>query len=389
MKILRVIPSMDPKQGGPCQGIRNAIPELKKLGITTDVVSLGNPKAAYLGHDPFTIHSIGEPKTSWKYNKNLIPWLLKNFSSYDVVVVHGLWQYHSYAAIKALLTYRQSNTKSPKVYIMPHGMLDPYFQKAPERRLKALRNDVYWKLFEKKVINQSDGVLFTCEEELLLARTTFPNYNPKKEINVGYGIQPPPKYNSNMKVALASKAPQWNGNPFLLFLSRIHPKKGVDLLIKAYLQLDNELENLPQLIIAGPNDNDYAKEMQVLASSSPKILFPGMLSGDAKWGAFYESEAFVLPSHQENFGIAVVEALACAKPVLISDKVNIWREIAKGNGGIVKGDSENETYDLLKRWLLMNIIKKKEKSNSALKVYHEYFTIRKAAQQFTIGINFN
>ena len=107
-----------------------------------------------------------------------------------------------------------------------------------------------------------------------------------------------------------------------------------------------------------------------------------MLNGDAKWGAFYESEIFVLPSHQENFGIAVVEALACKTPVLISDKVNIWREIEKGKGGIVK----NDTYNLLKDWLSLNQNLKYSMVLAAEKVYLENFTIKKAAMQYLNGI---
>ena len=91
-------------------------------------------------------------------------------------------------------------------------------------------------------------------------------------------------------------------------------------------------------MIAGPGlDTAFGREMRQLAESlcpqpstltpQPAVFFPDMLTGDAKWGALYGCEAFVLPSHQENFGIAVVEALACGKPVLISNQVNIWREI--------------------------------------------------------------
>ncbi|CAM4144341.1 glycosyltransferase [Zobellia nedashkovskayae] len=386
MKILRIIPSMDPKQGGPCQGIRNAIPEMQKLGVENEVVCFDKSDAPYLGQDSFTIHTLGETKTPWRYNDALIPWLLANFKKYDVVIVHGLWLYHSHAAIKAILSYRKHNSNSPKIYIMPHGMLDPYFQRAEERKFKALRNKLYWKFIENKVVNEVDGILFTCEEELLLARTTFPNYKPKNEINVGYGIQPPPIYNAGMKTAFSAGLPSWNGEPYLLFLSRIHPKKGVDLFIKAYLRLEKELEQLPQLVIAGPENHAYGKEMQALAAASDNILFAGMLSGDAKWGAFYESQCFVLPSHQENFGIAVVEALACAKPVLISNKVNIWREIEKENGGIVKEDTEEETCKLLKQWLVKNDVEKTEMAAKAFTVYQEYFTIAQAAQQFLKGI---
>lgn len=388
MRILRIYISMDPKQGGPCQGIRNIVPELQTLGIENEVVCLDDPNSEYLGQDPFPIHTLGEAKTPWKYNKNLLPWLLGHFHRFDTVIIHGLWSYYSYAAIKAIRKYRKNNTLVPKVYIMPHGMLDPYFQRAKERRLKALRNNVYWKIIENRVINEADGVLFTCEEELLLARTTFPNYKPKREFNVGYGIQPPPSYKTIMREAFAAAVPQWDEKPYFIFLSRIDPKKGVDHLIRAYLKLEKELETVPQLIVAGPGlDRPYGAAMQQLASTSPNILFPGMLGGDAKWGAFYESEVFVLPSHQENFGIAVVEALACSKPVLISDKVNIWREIENGNGGFLGKDTEKETYDLLKKWLSLSADKQLQMSKAAQEVYKNHFTIAQAALQFRNGIN--
>jgi glycosyltransferase involved in cell wall biosynthesis len=75
-----------------------------------------------------------------------------------------------------------------------------------------------------------------------------------------------------------------------------------------------------------------------------RIVWTGMLEGDLKWGAFHAAEGFVLPSHQENFGIAVVEALACGLPVLISDKVNIWPDIAADEAGLVNPDTADGTY---------------------------------------------
>ena len=379
MKILQVVPSMDPKGGGVCQGIRNNIPEYTKHSIYNEVVCFDNPKAAFIKSDPFKINALGKTNTPWGYNKKFIPWMLNNIERFDVVIVHGLWLYQSQASIKAMLTYRKTNESSPKIYVMPHGMLDPYFQKAKDRKLKAIRNWIYWKLFENKVINQADGILFTCEEELLLARTTFPNYKPKKEINVGYGIQPPPAFLESMKYAFAAKTPQWNGKPFILFLSRIHPKKGLDMLINAYIKLEQELNDLPQLIIAGPNEHAYAKEMQTMAKPSKNILFAGMLSGDAKWGAFYESEVFALPSHQENFGIAVVEAMACKTPVLISNKVNIWREIKNGEAGFVAKDILEDTTLLLEKWLTLPEVDKKSMTENTFKTYQQKFSVEKIA----------
>ena len=387
MKILRIISTMNPTSGGPCQGIRNAIPALQSLGVQCEVVCLDSPNADFLSKDSFTIFALGARKGGWGYHNNLYPWLLEHLGNYDVVVIHGLWLYHSHATIKAIKKFRKNNNIAPKVFVMPHGMLDPYFQLAKERRLKALRNTIYWRLIEKRVINEADGVLFTCEEELLLARTTFPNYHPKREINVGYGIQTPPVFEPAMEEAFRLQVPAWNQEPFLLFLSRIHHKKGVDLLIDAYLALEKEIGPLPQLIIAGPGlTNDYGKELLAKARGSENILFPGMLSGVSKWGAFYLSEAFVLPSHQENFGIAVAEALACEKAVLISTKVNIWREIEKGKGGLIAADDSRGTLSLLKSWLKLSSKDKVGMSKAAKKVFEEHFTITEAAEQFLSGI---
>src|SRR5690606_21760746 len=143
---------------------------------------------------------------------------------------------------------------------------------------------------------------------------------------------------------------------YLLYLSRIHQKKGVDLLINAYAEIIKSEEHkkikrdFPKLVIAGPGmDSNYGKDLKLLVEENnlgDSIFFPGMLSGDAKWLAFYNADAFILPSHQENFGIAVVEALACKIPVLISNKVNIWRENEKEAAGF---RSEEHTSELQSR----------------------------------------
>ncbi|WP_020213529.1 glycosyltransferase [Flavobacterium rivuli] len=370
---------MNPEGGGPCQGIRNSIPALQKLGVTNEVVSFDDPGADFLKHDSFKIHAIGQPKGPWLHQPELIPWLLENLPHYDAAIIHGLWLYHGYAVNKAMKALSGKNIRLPKVYVMPHGMLDPYFQKAPGRKLKALRNVLYWKFIESKVINNADGVLFTCQEELLLARQTFSPYRPKKELNVGYGIQAPPAYTTAMDDAFKAACPQLSGS-YILFLSRIHDKKGVDILINAYIALNKD-NKLPTLVIAGPGlDTPYGKEMAELAQGNT-IIFAGMLTGNAKWGAFYGSEAFILPSHQENFGIAVVEAMACAKAVIISNQVNIWREIKEGNGGIVEDDTQQGANKMLKQWLNMSNEQKIEMGLNAQKIYETKFSSEKAAVQ--------
>jgi len=397
MKILRVIWSMDPKEGGPCQGIRNSVPELAKLGVYNEVVSLDHPNSRFISNDSFTINAIGARSGPWAYNANLIPWLLENLMRFDVVIIHGLWQYHSYATFKAVsqLKKQSHHASVPKLYVMPHGMLDPWFQKAKGRKLKAIRNWIFWKLVEGKVVNNSDGVLFTCNAELKLARETFHPYNPLREINVSYGIKSPPSFSVTMRNSFLLVCPEVKENPYFLFLSRINYKKGVDILIKAYSVVLQECisngKKLPKLIIAGPGiETDYGIQISKLVSESDllsqNIFFPGMLSGDVKWGAFYGCQAFILPSHQENFGIAVVEALACSKPVLISNQVNIWTEIEEANAGFIGEDTLNGVINMFRMWMNASEIEKEEMSQMARNVFDTQFAIEPAASQFLKGI---
>jgi glycosyltransferase involved in cell wall biosynthesis len=399
MKLLHIIGSMDPVSGGPCQGIRNSNPAMRRLGVYREVVSLDDPSAAFLGSDDFPIHALGPAQGLWQYSEKLLPWLTANIERFDVLVINGLWIYSSYAGWKAMRTVNKrnkgKNIKMPRLFVMPHGMLDPYFQRAAERRLKANRNWIYWNLIEKKVVNDADGLLFTSQTELLLARETFKGYQPKNEYNVGYGIIAPPKYSPIMKKAFVEKCPDIGENSYLLFFSRIHQKKGIDLLIAAYSELIDKAnalgKTIPKLVIAGPGVNTAfgRKVFRMAATARFKnmFFFPGMLTGNAKWGALYGCEAFILPSHQENFGIAVVEALSCSKPVLISDQVNIWREIKTGNGGLIASDTTEATAKMLEEWLSLSEDDKNSMSKNAFNVYKHNFDIEYSSNIFFNAIS--
>jgi len=394
MRILRVIWSMDPKEGGPIQGIRNSIPELTKLGILNEVVSLDKPGSGFIGSDSFKITALGPKVGPWGYSNKLIPWLNDNFHRFDVVIVHGLWQFPSYATYKALYQYRKTNTKSPRLYIMPHGMLDPWFQKAKGRKLKAIRNWIFWKTVEKKVVNNADGLLFTCNAELELARQTFHPYRPKKEINVSYGIKSPPPFSLEMENSFKELCNEIK-QPYFLFLSRINYKKGVDLLIEAYAEIIKAYANknivIPKLVIAGPGiDTDYGLFITNLVKQNQlddDVIFPGMLSGNSKWGAFYGCEAFILPSHQENFGIAVVESMACGKSVLISNQVNIWREISEAGAGIIEDDTVRGVVSMISSWLELSEYDKLNMRERARRSFSDKFAIESAARQFLAGVS--
>lgn len=378
---------MDPATGGPCQGIRNMVPELNKYGIESEVVCLDPCNAPFLKDDLFTVHALGASRGYWKYHPTLYSWLISNMLHYDVILVRGLWLFHSFAVTKALLHLKRRKVKQlPRVYVVPHGMLDPWFQRAQGRKWKSLRNIVYWHLIEKGVVKNADGLLFTCASELLLARNTFSGYKPKVELNIGYGIQEPPAHEERMLQLLHEKVPESITNRYLLFLGRLHEKKGIDVLLEAYRQLLRDGVDLPVLVIAGPGLNTlYGDKIRSVVDEDSnlreKVIFTGMLTGVLKWSAIYHAAAFVLPSHQENFGIAVVEALACGKPVLITNQINIYSEIQKGEAGLVVPDTLTGVVTMLRTWIQLPEVEKMQLSQNAKDLYRKEFTVESAAQK--------
>lgn len=401
MKILHVITSMDPSTGGPCQGVRNLSPIMIQQGHTVEVVCLDAIDSDYLSNESLCIHALGKSRGAWGYHPDLKPWLQYNLPRFDAVILNGLWQYPGY-----ILSKLSQYPDAPPYFVYPHGMLDPWFQRAPGRRLKAIRNWFYWKFIEKHVIHRAKAVLFTCAEEMRLAGETFRPYHPQHRVNVGFGISPAPEHHLGMEAAFTQKCPDTGAQPYFLFLGRIHPKKGVDLMIKAYAATYHSSPvpahrslgaggthplSLPHLVVAGPDlETDYGHAMQKLAASlcPPNFVhWPGMLTGDAKWGALYGAEAFVLTSHQENFGIAVVEALACETPVLISNQINIWREIEEDKAGQVGDDTLAGAEQLFQRWESLSPEDKGIMKRTAKSIYENRFHVAGAAQKLLAILN--
>ena len=393
---------MDPATGGIYEGVRSLVIELEKLGISNTVYSLDEPSQNFLNQNGLVITGLGPGRGRWFYTKKLIPRLVKDIERFNAILVHGLWLFHGYGFLVAMKKYLKKSSLStgrrvpPKFFVMPHGMLDPYFQKAKHRKVKAIRNSVYWKLIENKLVNHADGILFTTAEEMQLAQKTFSPYRPKRERNIGFGIQSPPAFISQMTVDFYKRCSELERKPHLLFLGRIDQKKGVDNLLKAYTQIVSKVENrsdknhqpinIPQLVIAGPGlDSPFGRDLLRIVDENSilqkLVHFPGMLRGNEKWGAFYHADAFVLPSHQENFGVAVVEALACKKPVLLSNKVNIYKVIEEFNCGLVKEDSLDGTVQLLTQYFLLSVDDRKSMAANAESAFTANFTISSVAKR--------
>lgn len=386
MRLLHVLDSIDPKAGGVAQAVKSLVSALDQLDVVSEITSFDDPNADWLESvTDYFVHLLGPANNPYSFSFNYDSWARTNFFRFDAIVIHGLWQYSSFGTYKLWKKYCAG---SQKLWVMPHGMMDPYFQKAPDRKLKSFRNSIFWHLFERNVLNNSTGVLFTCKEELLLARDTFRGYRPRMELNVGLGISSPPKFHDIDMSLFYKKSKLSSDQPYYLFLSRVDAKKGVDLLISAYNEIADP--DSPDLVIAGPGaDSPYGLELRKLAGNSSKIHFVGMLRGSEKWGAFYGCKAFILPSHQENFGIAVVEAMACGKPVLISNKINIYGEIVEGGGGFVEEDSLQGTINLLNRFRGLSDGDVNLMGANGKSTFDEYFLISESSKSFITQISPN
>jgi glycosyltransferase involved in cell wall biosynthesis len=381
VKILHVIHSVNPQGGGPLEGIRQLVPALAAMGIATEVMSLDAPGAPGTTDFPVPLHATGPSHLNYGYTPRAVPWLRENRGNYDAIIVNGLWQYGSLAVWRAL-----HKTSTP-YYVYPHGMLDPWFQQ--HYPLKHLKKCLYWPWAEYRVLRDAKAVLFTAEEEKLEARKSFRPYRCH-ELVTGYGIAAPPGNRSLQRDFFLKRHPELDGKKTILFLGRIHEKKGCDLLLRAWKEIalssPNDHGAETHLIMAGPIDHAYGNEMKELARQlglERQVTWTGMLTGDLKWGGLAAADAFILPSHQENFGISVVEALACSVPVLISNKVNIWREIAEDHAGVVETDDLIGTVRLLKHWFALDFEHKEAMRANAASCFERRFDITRTAEALT------
>jgi glycosyltransferase involved in cell wall biosynthesis len=372
MRILHVISSMDARGGGPMEAVRQLAVAHARMGHLTEVVSLDHPEDFDDSECPMAVHALGPAYTHYRYSPRLLPWLREYGPQYDVVVVNGLWQYGTFATWLAL-----RGTGTP-YYVFTHGMLDPWFKHTYP--LKHVKKWLFWPWADYRVLRDAAAVLFTCEQERVLARESFWLYRCN-EVVVNFGTAAPSGDAAAQQAAFLARFPQLKGKRLILFLSRIQEKKGCDLLIDAYARVANECPEL-HLVMAGPDQVGWQAQLMERARAlgiTSRITWTGMLAGDLKWGAYRSCEAFILPSHQENFGIVVTEALACSVPVLISNKVNIWQEVAADEAGLVEEDDPAGTLALLQRWLALPAAEKRRLSENARRCFYTRFEIGRAA----------
>ena len=379
MRILNVIASVDPAGGGPVEGLKQHAAVHASRGVSVEVACLDDPSAAWLDGFPVPVHALGPPRLATRffpyyYSPRFAPWLRSHAGEFDRVIVHGLWQYHAFAVWRAL---RRGGTP---YYVFAHGMLDPWFKR--KYPLKHFKKWLYWPWADYRVLRDAKAVLFTCEEERILARQSFWLYRCREEV-VGLGTAAVNGEAGAQRQRFLDAFPEVRGKRVVLFLSRIHPKKGCDLLIEAFARVARRDAAL-HLVVAGPDQVGWQSQLVARARAlgiGDRVTWPGMLTGDLKWGAYRAAEVFALPSHQENYGVVVAEALACGVPVLISDKVNIWREIRAAHAGVVASDDIDGAATLLASWVDASDVEKNSMRGNAIQCFRRHFEVHAAVDR--------
>jgi glycosyltransferase involved in cell wall biosynthesis len=373
MKILHIISSVDFSGGGPIEAIRQL--GLASSEHSVEIASLDSPNATFLKECPLPVHPLGPGRTRYAYSPRFVPWLRANRRKYDAVVVNGIWQFHSFGTWCAL-----QGTDTPYV-VYTHGMMDPWFKK--RYPLKHFKKWMFWPWSDYRVLRDAEAVLFTCEEEKLLARKSFWLYRCN-EVVVNFGTAGIPGDPETQKEAFFDGFPHLRGKKIALFVGRIDPKKSCDLVIEAFdkvLAKDSSCDW--HLVFVGPDRKGWRRDLSLLAERlgvSSRITWTGMIPEVMKWGALRSAEFFLFPSHMENFGIVVSEALSAGLPTLISDQVNIWREIEADGAGLVAADNLEGACGLLRSYLEMPLEKKIAMRRAARECFEARFEIKKAAQ---------
>jgi len=368
MKVLHVIPSVSERSGGPGHAIIPMCRSLQEQGTevmiaTTDHGMVSSPESQvsssdyrvsrststdardFEGRTPRDEALTRNPKLetqnhykgvptiffplqwgeSFKYSKPLASWLDANVKRFDVVHIHAVFNHACLAAASACRKHHV-----PYV-VRPLGTLDPWSMKQ-----KPVRKFLFWQMAGKQMLQGAAAVHYTARAEQAAAEESL-GLNHGRVIPLGVNTDLPAR--ANGKEILSDKLTNLNGHRYVLVLSRLHPKKGLDIFVEAFVSLV-EQKNFQdwRLVLAGEGPDDYVQTLKQKISShgaEEVVLFPGWLEGDEKVAFLQHASLLALPSYHENFGLCVMEALAVGVPVLISPHVNLADEIQAAGAGWV------------------------------------------------------
>lgn len=324
---------MHPSAGGPPVVVENFVRETKKLGHASEIISSslycdGDEQILRDRLSGLTPTSLYSPWGSLGlFDSAARRGIAAAVKDADIVHVHTLWN-----PINAVVRRQCTRHRRPYV-LMPHGMLDPY-----SLSVKRWRKALYLYLVERRNLSSAQRLIFTTAEEAALARSGKSPLPEGTVIRLG-GDSPEIRL-EELKRRFLERFPETRGRQQLLFLGRLHVKKGLDRILKA---LPAVKEYFPDVLltVVGDGEPEYVNAIRASVKANAldsNVLITGRLDGIAKWEAYAAADLFLLPSRQENFAITVAEAMHTGTPVLITDKVNTAGYVREAGAGIVLGE---------------------------------------------------
>lgn len=332
-KILRVIESLNPKKGGPAYSTLQSSIELAKNGHKVTIVTLDTRDRIYCPTNNIEIVNLGPGLLSYGLSCKLFFWLNKNCKKFDLVTIHGIWQWPS-------LSFRISRSKKTKFIVMPHGSLDVWDRN--KRPFNFLFKKIYWNIIERPLYKNAAACLFTSSDEMNNSKRQF-NLDGIKISLTPYGVPDTNNFRSEL-----SGGDSYNFG----YMGRIHEKKGIEILIDSLSYLIKIGINA-KLTITGSGEAIYIEKLQKkaeLQGVKNHIKWTGPLHGKEKEEMLKSIGLFVLPSYQENFGLAVAEALSAGTPCLLSTAVNIHREVVSHDSGMATERNVESFSNQMKLW---------------------------------------
>jgi glycosyltransferase involved in cell wall biosynthesis len=334
LRVLQIVPSLSLVYGGPSQMALGLSKSLADNGV--EVTILTTNANGDTGQAPLDVplnHPVDQdgcqiryfncsPFRRYKFSIDLLIWLNQHAHEYDLAHIHALFSPVSSAAAAVC------RAKQLPYLLRPLGTLDPAdLQK--KKQLKLL----YAAILERPNLRAAAAVHFTSEQEAKISERFGV---VTRDLVIPLGVELPDAED----IATAEIRSEFGiplDKPVILFMSRLDPKKGLNLLLPALEQLIREGNDF-HFVLAGANPQDLNYENQIHAQiqNSPladRTTITGFVSGVAKTKLLQIADLFVLPSYYENFGIAVAEAMTAGVPVVISDQVHIWQAIEQAEAG--------------------------------------------------------
>lgn len=369
-----VVASINEKIGGPALSVTRLTQELADQEITCHLFTLNY---ADLGKQQIPqnvqLHSFPAPLMT-RFFRGYSPPLAKELDSFaanlDLIHNHGLWmQPNLYSRLSA-------NRHKVPLIISPRGMLEAWsIQRA------RWKKKIAWQSYEKANLTSAHLFHATSEAEVQSIRALgfkqpialLPNGVdlPSLDIDKPY-----------LRKRLEERFPQLQERRWLLFLSRVHPKKGLPLLIQCWSKLARSFPDW-HLVIAGPDLDGHQANLQTQIHQlqlQDHVTFTGMLTGEDKAAAFANSELFVLPSHSENFGIAIAEALSYQVPVITTHGTP-WQELSTHSCGWWIENSEPILLESLRQGLNLSNTKRVVMGEEGRRLVEEKYSWKTIAQK--------